>query len=247
MFEHLFHGSPPWLLAILMVGLAAHVVSGTVAIVTGAGALASRKGGRAHRRFGTLFVFAMLTMATVASLLAMAAVLRGHLGQAGNVFGGVFAVYLVTSGWLTVRRQAGVVGSAEIAGCGAALAIAAVALFWLLPMTLGPLGKAQGVPVAAPFILAGVAALLAILDLKVLVAGGVTGRSRTLRHLWRLCLGLFIATGSFFIGQQKDMPTFMRGSLILLLLGFAPLIAMVFWLSKVRRGANRRERQVVTA
>jgi hypothetical protein len=205
----------------------------------------ARKGGRAHRRFGTVFLLAMLTMGVAASLLALAAVERGHLGQMGNVFGGVFASYLVTTGWLTVRRKQGAVGAAEICGCAAALAIATVAILWLLPMTLGPLGKAQGVPVAAPFILAGVAALLAILDLKVILAGGLTGVSRTLRHLWRMCLGLFIATGSFFIGQQKDMPAFMQGSPILLLLGFAPLIAMVFWLVAARRGATRDARPAI--
>jgi hypothetical protein len=245
-FEHLFHGSPPWLLTILTVGLATHIGSGPVAILSGAGALAVRKGGRAHGRFGTVFLFAMLTMAIAASLLAMVAVERGHLGQMANVFGGVFAFYLVMTGWLTVRRDEGVVGRAEIGGCAGAMVIAAVALFWLLPMTLGPEGRAQGVPVAAPFILVGVAALLAILDLKVILAGGVTGVSRILRHLWRMCLGLFIAAGSFFIGQQKDMPAFMQGSPVLLLLGFAPLIAMVFWLFAARRGATRHAPDLVS-
>jgi hypothetical protein len=235
MFEHLFRGSPPLLLAMLTLGVVAHIGSGGVAILSGAGALAVRKGGRLHRQFGTVFVVAMLTMATAASLLALVAVGRGHLGQMGNVFGGAFAFYLVTTGWLTVRRAGGVAGRVEIGGCVAALAIAAVALLWLLPMTLATEGKAQGVPVAAPFILAGVATLLAILDLKVILRGGITGAPRTMRHLWRMCLGLFISSGSFFIGQQRDMPAFMQGSPILLLLGFAPLIAMVFWLFNVRR------------
>lgn len=207
--------------------------------MSGVGALIVRKGGRAHRRFGTVFLFAMLTMATSAALLAMVAVERGRLGQMGNVFGGVFAFYLVMTGWLTVRRDKGVVARAEIGGFAGALVIAAAALFWLLPMALGPLGKAQGVPMAAPFILAGAAALLALLDLKVILQGGITGASRSLRHLWRMCLCLFIATGSFFIGQQKDMPALMQGSPILLLLGFAPLIAMLYWLIKTRRRAKK--------
>jgi len=245
MFDHLFHGSPPWLLAVLALGLAAHVGSGGIAILSGAGALVARKGGRLHRRFGTAFFVAMLTMGSAATLLAAVAVERGHLGQIANVFGGGFAVYLVTTGWLTVRRDEGVVGRAEIAGCAGVLVIAAVALFWLLPTALGPEGKAQGVPVAAPIILAGVATLLGILDLKVLHAGGITGVSRTLRHLWRMCLGLFIAAGSFFIGQQQDMPAFMQGSPILLLLGFAPLIAMIFWLFAVRWRPTRVARPAV--
>jgi hypothetical protein len=49
-----------------------------------------------------------------------------------------------------------------------------------------------------------------------------------------MCLGLFIATGSFFLGQQKVMPVWMRGSPVLLALGFAPLVLLVFWLIKIR-------------
>jgi uncharacterized membrane protein len=240
MFRHLFHGSTPWLLAVLTVGPIVHVGSGAVAILSGAGALIARKGGRTHRRFGTVFFGAMLSMAVAASTLALVAVRRGHLEQMGNVFGGVFAFYLVTTGWLTVRRPQGALGRAEIGGCAAAVAIAAVALVWLLPYSLGPEGRSHGVPTAAPIILASVATLLAALDLKVILKGGVSGLSRTLRHLWRMCLGMFIATGSFFIGQQTDMPAAIRGSPILVFLGFAPLLAMAFWLVQARRVAAKK-------
>ncbi len=240
MFNQLFQGSSPWALAALELGLAIHIGSGLVAILSGAGALVAGKGGRMHRRFGTVFVAAMVTMSLAASTLALVAVERGHLGQVANVFAGPFAFYLVTTGWLAVRRPQGVIGRAEICGCAGVLVIAAVALFGLLPSTLGPQGEAQGVPVAAPLILAGVAALLAALDIRVIRKGGLTGASRIQRHLWRMCLGLFFATGSFFIGQQQDMPTAVRGSPVLLMLGLFPLFAMVFWLAQTRWKARRR-------
>ena len=242
MFQHLFHGSPAWLLAVLTFGLVLHVGSGAVAILSGAGALIVRKGGSLHRRFGAVFFVAMLGMGVAASLLAFAAVERGHLSQMGNVFGGVFAAYLVATGWLAVRRPPGVVGRAEIAGCALAVVFAGVALFWVLPMTLSPEGVAQGLPLPAPIVLAGVAALLAVLDLKVILQGGVSGVSRILRHLWRMCLGMFFATGSFFIGQQADMPAAIQGSPILILLGVAPLLAMAFWLVEARRVEARKAR-----
>ena len=240
MFEHLFHGSPPGLLTFLMLGLVAHVGSGSAAILSGAGALVVRKGGRLHRRFGTVFLFAMLSMSVLAALLAAAAVARGHLGQMANVFGGAFAFYLVLTGWLTVRRPANTVGRPEIAGLVGALLIAAVVLFWLLPMTLGPGGKTEGVPIAAPVMFAGLATLVAILDLKVILKGGIAGTARLRRHLWRLCVGLFVASGSFFIGQQADMPAVVRGSPILLALGAAPLVAMVYWLFRAGRSRSTR-------
>jgi hypothetical protein len=49
-----------------------------------------------------------------------------------------------------------------------------------------------------------------------------------------MCLGLFIATGSFFLGQQKIMPVWMQGSPVLLALGFSPLILLAFWLIRIR-------------
>ena len=240
MFYQIYSGTAPWALGMLTLGLFAHVGSGLVAIASGAGALFVRKGGRLHRRFGTVFLFAMVAMALAASALASVAVARGYLGQMANVFAGAFSTYLVLTGWLTVRRPANVVGRPEIAGLAGALAIAAVVVFWLLPTMLGPGGRAQGVPIAAPIIFSCVALLVAGLDLKVILKGGIAGTPRVRRHLWRLCLGLFIATGSFFIGQQKDMPAAVQGSPVLLLLGFAPVAAMVFWLVAVAKGGVGR-------
>ena len=55
------------------------------------------------------------------------------------------------------------------------------------------------------------------------------------RHLWRLSAALTIASGSFFLGQQRVMPVFMRGSPWLFVPVVAPLLLMVFWLVRVRR------------
>jgi hypothetical protein len=104
-----------------------------------------------------------------------------------------------------------------------------------LPIVLSPAGEDSGVPPAAPIIFAAVASLAAGADLKVILRGGISGVDRVARHLWRMCAGLFIATGSFFIGQQKVMPAFMQGSPVLLVLGIAPLVVMIYWLIKNRR------------
>ena len=50
---------------------------------------------------------------------------------------------------------------------------------------------------------ASIPLLAAIGDLRMLLRGGISGTSRITRHLWRMCYGLFIATGSFFLGQQQ--------------------------------------------
>lgn len=51
-------------------------------------------------------------------------------------------------------------------------------------------------------------------------------------------VALFIATGSFFLGPQDDLPQFLRESSILFLLAFAPFALMTFWLARIRYFRN---------
>ena len=79
--------------------------------------------------------------------------------------------------------------------------------------------------------LGSVVLLAAAGDGRMLVRGGVFGRQRISRHLWRMCFGLFIATGSFL--AQRLVIAFLGGPKILLLSAL-PLILMIFWLIRVR-------------
>jgi membrane protein implicated in regulation of membrane protease activity len=49
-----------------------------------------------------------------------------------------------------------------------------------------------------------------------------------------MCVAFFIATGSFFLGQQDILPAAMRGSPWMFVLAFAPLAVMLFWLARIR-------------
>ena len=84
----------------------------------------------------------------------------------------------------------------------------------------------------------GVIAALCLLaglgDLRAALRGKLRPAQRISRHLWRMCFALFIATGSFFIGQQDVLPAAVRGSPWLLALGFAPFALMAFWLVRLR-------------
>jgi uncharacterized membrane protein len=216
---------PPILIPLLIL----HIGAGMVAIVTGAAALTARKGARAHRAIGTVFFVAMLTMATMAAILAVS------LRDVGNTIGGVFAFYLVATAWATVKRQAGTVGVFEVGAMLVAFVAAALMLLLGFDAAAHPADQPMSAPpLPAYFIFASIAALVASLDLKVVLRGGVSGAPRITRHLWRMCLALFFASGSFFIGQQKVMPRFMHGSPVLLVLGLAPLAVMAFWLLRLR-------------
>lgn len=213
--------------------LIAHIGAGTIAILTGYTTVMVAKGERLHRAFGTVFVVAMLTMATMATYMAVS-LQHVLLGQMSNIAGGMFALYLVATGWMTVRRKEGSTGLFEKFALVVILCVSVTFLIWGLQATAAPRGRLDGYPSYFYFVFAAIAAFMASLDLRVILKGGISGAARIARHLWRMCFAFFFAAGSFFIGQQKVMPVWMHGAWYLYVLGLAPLGLMIFWLIRVR-------------
>jgi hypothetical protein len=208
--------------------LIVHISAGAAGILSGAGALTVRKGERLHRIFGTVFFVFILIMA------AMGAYLATLLPQAGTTIAGMFTIYFVATAWVTVKRPVGSTGSFEKLGCLAAFATAAALLLLGLRAAHSPTGTFQGAPAARYFAFAAFATFAAGLDLKVILQGGIACVARIARHLWRMCFALFFAASSFFLGQQKAMPAFMRESPLLFVPAFAPLLLLIFWSIRVR-------------
>ena len=59
-------------------------------------------------------------------------------------------------------------------------------------------------------------------------------RSRIARHSWRMCFALFSAAGSFFPAQLPKMIPALRGSALLIVPVVGLLIAMLYWMVRVR-------------
>ncbi|HEU0014094.1 MAG TPA: hypothetical protein VFQ45_10445, partial [Longimicrobium sp.] len=59
-------------------------------------------------------------------------------------------------------------------------------------------------------------------------------RARLARHLWRMCWAMWIATGSFFLGQADELPERLRVWPALIFLAVVPLLAMLYWLVRIR-------------
>jgi hypothetical protein len=211
-----------------------HIGAGSLAILSGALAATVRKGQRLHRRFGTLFFVSMLIMSTLGVYLAL---FGDHPGAGAappkaSVAVGVLTFYLVTTAWVSARRRTQRVGAIDYAAVLVVSgALVALLIFGAQARISAPTRPGGFVPY---FVFAGFAALLAGLDMRVILKGGVLGVARVSRHLWRMCFGLFFAAAFFFLGQQKVMPQALHGSPFLLALAFAPLLLMVFWLVRVR-------------
>src|SRR5688500_7814552 len=90
------------------------------------------------------------------------------------------------------------------------------------------------VPAGMMFFMTTILLLAAIGDARMIGAGGIQGSRRIARHLWRMCFGLFIASGSFFLGQMKVIPEPVRIVPLLLVLAFAPILLLFYWMWRIR-------------
>jgi uncharacterized membrane protein len=203
--------------------MAVHIAAGVLALPAGTLAVAARKGGRLHARAGTLFFVAMMVLGVTASILE-----PFRRPDPGSPIGGILVCYFVVTSWIAARRRDGATGRFEFGAGGAALIMAALIIWGGMTGATTPSGT-------GPVFVLGVLCLLAgALDLKAALARKLTGGQRIARHLWRMCFAFFIATGSFFLGQQDVLPAVVRGSPWLLLLAFAPFGVMAFWLIRLR-------------
>lgn len=223
-------GSPEAALIAADIVLVLHITGGSVAMISGAVALLARKGEAVHRAAGTVFFLSMLLTA------AIGAVVAPFLtdGQRPNTVAGILTFYLVLTAWTAVLRQDGGIDRFAILGFFVALGAAVAGVLFALEAQASPTGTIDGSPPQAFALFMIVGGIAAATDLKVIVHGGISGAPRIARHLWRMCVGLFIAAGSFFLGQQQVFPPSVRGSLILFVPVFAPLLFLLFWLVRVR-------------
>jgi hypothetical protein len=205
-----------------------HVGAGMAAIVAGYVALYATKGAPLHRRSGTLFVYAMLVMGLVGASIAV------YERKWGSVIGGLMASYMVTTAMLTVRPPTVATRRVEAGAMLVALAAGGLGAASALAAAAQGVRARQGVPVAVSLVMGCIVLASGLGDARLLWVGGLRGRARLVRHLWRMCFATFIATGSFFLGQAKVIPKPVRIWSVLVALAVLPLVAMLYWLWRVR-------------
>jgi hypothetical protein len=209
--------------------LAVHSTAGMLALLGGAASMANPKGSARHKGWGNLFFISMMTLTATGVYMAM--VIRPVMG---NVMGSGVPLYLTATAWLTMRREPNRVGRLEV-----------VALLWgvtvfVAGVTFGrmaldhPRGTLDGYPAPFYFVMAGVAMLGCIFDIRMIARGGVAGVARTTRHLIRMCAALLMLTTAFFLGRARDFPIEIRESGVLKIPVFLMLGLFLYWLVKVR-------------
>jgi hypothetical protein len=206
--------------------LALHICAGSLGLLSGTVAISVRKGSRNHVAAGIVFSVSMLILGATGTYIAYTK------SQPGNIIGGLLTIYMIATAWMAARRRDAQTGIFDWVALLFALCVGTACILYGIKAANGE--THDGVPAGMDFFLGFVVLLAAAGDIRMLVRGGVSGAQRIARHLWRMCFGLFIASGSFFMGRQRIFPEFVRQSNVLIFLTILPLLLLVFWLIRVR-------------
>lgn len=213
--------------------LVVHIAAGSVALIAGFISLFAPKGARLHRKSGLIFVGAMVVMGLTGAAVA------ALLGENGNVLGGMLAAYLVVTAVTTVRAFPGS-RWVDLAAMTVALAFGLVGVTVGLDILARGEFVEKGVPAPMYLFMGTVALAAAVSDVRVIRFGSLRGRPRLVRHLWRMCFALWVAAGSFFLGQADEFPEALRIWPLLSLPVALPLLAILYWRWKLRGKRFRR-------
>lgn len=201
--------------------LLVHILTGGLGLLSGYVALSVTKGASLHRKSGTLFVCVMLTMAVTGMVIST---VEG-VGPEINVPSSLLVIYMVITSLTTVRPAAGrrwldralmLMAMATGLGC-----------FALASRAIATGGREAGL--AYPLVMFGIVAVLASAgDRRMMRTGALRGAPRLVRHLWRMCFALFVASIAFFLGRTR-VPEMFRHPALLASGVLLPIVAMLYW------------------
>jgi uncharacterized membrane protein len=205
------------------INLGVHVVAGIVALVAGAIALCTPKGGRLHRQAGR--VFTLIGVAVIITAIAGVILFRSFPALSAATLA---VAYQLVSSLRAVKCRATGPSSLDT-GIAAAALVATIALL----LTMGP-GNASWTP-AIGYPILGVLAAIAVYDLT-----RPLWREIWIRRVWRLDHGLKM-TNAFFgmlaAGTGNLLPGFHPWSQV----GPSMLGALVMCVLVIRHGPRQSE------
>ncbi|HEY0159735.1 MAG TPA: hypothetical protein VGF28_20790 [Thermoanaerobaculia bacterium] len=213
-----------------------HICSATVGLLSGFMAMGTRKGSSWHGASGTVFFVSMLIMSSSAAYIA--AFLKVN---AVNMCVGLLTFYLVATAWWTARRREGGTTFFDYAALLYILMVTSALWSFGFEAAGSPRGRKDGMPAFLFFIFGTIALLCAVNDLRMIVRRGLTGPRRIARHLWRMSTALLITTLSFYPGQAKLFPQWLRETPLVFLPHIFLLVMLIYSAVRVRRSRKRVE------
>jgi len=214
----------------------AHISMGLLALASGAAAMTLRKGSPLHRQAGNVFFVSMLIMAGAGTYISIFIT-----PVMPNIVGGSLTMYMVLTAWAAGAREPGTTGKFDIAAALFGLTIGVTGITFGIQASNSPTNTLDEYPAAYYFIFGGAALPGTLLDVRMIARGGFTGARRLTRHLSRMCIAMFMATASFFLGQAKLFPVAVRESGVLRIPVLLVIGALLYWLIRVRLWPSLRK------
>lgn len=187
-----------------------HIIAGSLVLLFGIGSLTFSKGKKLHRQSGNLFFLSLNLMAGSAMFLSDDPIVP------------LTSMYFAATAWAIVIRPEKKTGFFEII---AFITISILTARYFIVAT----STAPSFMSTMFYIFGSVSLLATILDLNMIIRGGLSGAHRIARHLWRMCYALSGAVLSFAANTADTWPEFINP--------YAPnliLIALIiFWLIRV--------------
>jgi len=204
-----------------------HIIGGLVGLASGAVALSASKGANLHRKSGMIFVYAMMVLSASGALMA------ALKPERVSVVAGMLTFYLVITALLTVRRRGQESNWMDAAAMLFGSTVGITAVMFGLAASTNPISEINEPPPALGFIFGAVALLAVFGDVRMLLVRGIPWAQRIARHLWRMCLALWIAAASFFLGQADVFPEALRIMPLLCTPVLLVFLLMFYWLVRV--------------
>jgi hypothetical protein len=197
-------------------------------MLSGFMAMSFRKGSGLHGAAGTVFFVSLLSASAAGGYIA--AFLHP---SSGNIMGSTLTFYLVATAWVAAKRRDGKAGIFDLGALLFPLGIVGAGATWGFEAASSPTGSKDGYAPGFYFVFGAIALLFAASDVRMLVRGGVFGAKRIARHLWRMCVALLFATLSFYPGQARLFPKWLKETNLLYVPAVLLVGAMLFWLYRV--------------
>ncbi|MDR9767888.1 hypothetical protein RJP56_17660 [Shewanella baltica] len=213
-----------------------HILTGSVALISGALSFSVKKGSKLHRKFGLIFVISMAVMASSGALLAILN------SERLNAVAGLVTFYLVATAYLTVRSAKRQNPSLNYVLTTFGFAVGLYAIVTGIISLNSGVVLIDGNPAQVIIIFCSIAVLAAVLDIRAIKSHRISRKAQLIRHIWRVGIAMFIATASFFLGQSQVIPEALRQIVILVTPVLLVLFVTVFWLFRIAVwGAFKRD------
>ncbi|MCT9094846.1 DUF2306 domain-containing protein [Haloarchaeobius sp. HME9146] len=184
--------------------LGVHIFAGFVALVTGAGAIVTEKGGRRHRRLGRTYVYGMAVVSTTA--LVLLAIEQ----SVGRIFLGlvaIFSFYFAYSGYRVLSRKR----PADRAETEDWIAVALLGLAGIGLVAMGGWFYLEGEAFAiVMFVFGAIASVVAAQDVQRFRSETAEPREWFFEHLQRMGAAYIATVTAFGTVNFTFLPTIAR-------------------------------------